>query len=446
MTLPTDLAQVIRRGHQPAVIAEGLASTCGLRVLITRVDRMATMIQIRNVSVTLRRQQNLAGRRQSMEQHLSEYQYYEFQAIDRPLAEADRQALRDLSTRARITATSFTNSYEWGDFKGDPAKLMERWFDLHLYMANWGSRRLMIRLPARLIDRNRLEAFLGEIDCVRLRAVGKNLILDMTRDEVEFDDWDDGSGWLAALTPLRADLLAGDLRLLYLLWLTGVETDVFETDETEPMAGIGPLTGALEAFANFFGIDSDLVRAAAENPTVAVAEETSPDAARQMITAMPDHEKADLLVRLFDGDPHVAAELRAAVRKRLEPKAGTSPTALRTVGELRARADAIRLSRERAEADKAAEERRRSAEVAEKAHQTRLEAIRRRGENVWREVEDEIEHRNSASYDKAAALLSDLKTLAEKQGMTDDFRRRLKAIRERHARKERFIERLAAIG
>ena len=53
---------------------------------------------------------------------MSEYQYYEFQAIDRPLSDADRAALRDLSTRARITATSFTNSYEWGDFKGDPAK------------------------------------------------------------------------------------------------------------------------------------------------------------------------------------------------------------------------------------------------------------------------------------------------------------------------------------
>jgi len=50
----------------------------------------------------------------------SEYQYYEFQAIDRPLGEADRKALRDLSTRARINATSFTNAYEWGDFKGDP--------------------------------------------------------------------------------------------------------------------------------------------------------------------------------------------------------------------------------------------------------------------------------------------------------------------------------------
>jgi hypothetical protein len=106
---------------------------------------------------------------------MSEYQYYEFQAIDRPLSEAERQALRHLSTRARITATSFTNSYEWGDFKGDPAKLMERWFDLHLYLANWGSRRLMIRLPKRLVDRRLLDAFLGEVDCTTLSISGENL-------------------------------------------------------------------------------------------------------------------------------------------------------------------------------------------------------------------------------------------------------------------------------
>ena len=120
---------------------------------------------------------------------MSEYQYYEFQAIDRPLGEADREALRALSTRARITATSFTNSYEWGAFKGDPARLMERWFDLHLYLANWGARRFMIRLPARLIDRPRLAAFLTEVDCATLKLAGDNLILDIARDEVESEGW-----------------------------------------------------------------------------------------------------------------------------------------------------------------------------------------------------------------------------------------------------------------
>ena len=57
---------------------------------------------------------------------MSEYRYYEFQAINRPLGEADMEVLRTLSTRARITATSFTNHYKWGDFKGDPNRLIGR--------------------------------------------------------------------------------------------------------------------------------------------------------------------------------------------------------------------------------------------------------------------------------------------------------------------------------
>ena len=75
---------------------------------------------------------------------MSDNDNYEFLAIDRPLDKAAQQQLRALSSRARITATSFTNTYEWGDFKGHPDLLMEEWFDLHLYLANWGSRRLMI--------------------------------------------------------------------------------------------------------------------------------------------------------------------------------------------------------------------------------------------------------------------------------------------------------------
>lgn len=194
---------------------------------------------------------------------MSEYQYYEFVAVDRPLSAADQQALRGWSSRASITATSFTNTYNWGDFRGDPIQLMERWFDLHLYLANWGTRRLMIRLPKRLVDRQRLEGLLPEIDCAQLLDSGENLILEVERDREDLDDWDDGSGWLASLAPLRGDVLQGDLRLFYLLWLMMVEDDVCDAQEPEPMPGLGPMTAPLEAFADFFGLDPDLIEAAA---------------------------------------------------------------------------------------------------------------------------------------------------------------------------------------
>ena len=45
---------------------------------------------------------------------MSEYQYYEFLALDRPLTSKQREELRQLSTRAEITATRFANEYHWG--------------------------------------------------------------------------------------------------------------------------------------------------------------------------------------------------------------------------------------------------------------------------------------------------------------------------------------------
>jgi hypothetical protein len=72
---------------------------------------------------------------------VSEYQYYEFLALDKPLTDKQRAELRKLSSRAEITATRFVNEYHYGDFRGSPEKLMERYFDAFLYLANWGTRR-----------------------------------------------------------------------------------------------------------------------------------------------------------------------------------------------------------------------------------------------------------------------------------------------------------------
>ena len=83
---------------------------------------------------------------------MSEYQYYEFQAIDRPLTQSQIRELRSYSTRAAITSTRFANEYHWGDFKGDPRVWIEKYFDAFLYLANWGTRDLMLRLPCRLLE------------------------------------------------------------------------------------------------------------------------------------------------------------------------------------------------------------------------------------------------------------------------------------------------------
>ncbi len=374
---------------------------------------------------------------------MSEYQYYEFQAVDRPLSEADQRALREISTRARISATSFTNSYDWGDLRGDPSDFMRRWFDLHLYYADWGSRRLMMRFPKRLLPPQTARRFLRSAECGAFEAVGDDLILDIFRDEIETDDYeDDGTGWLAELASLRADVLSGDLRLLYLLWLMAVESDAVSADEPEPLAGLGPMTAALEAFVDFFQLDRDLVEVAAERPFMTVDMNSS--AARQIVSALPEREKTEWLTRLVDGSPNAAAEFRSLVRTRLEADAAASPR--RTAGELRAQAKAICDARLRKAAIKEAARVKREAAEAERARRKRLEALRQKGEAVWHEIETEIVRRNPAGYDRACSLLGDLKVIAEQDGTSAGFDRRLNAIRDRHARKGQFIARLTEFG
>jgi hypothetical protein len=371
---------------------------------------------------------------------MSEYQYYEFQAIDRPLDQAAQQALRAISSRARITPTSFTNHYEWGDLKADPRDLVARWFDLHLYLANWGSRRLIMRLPKRLLNRKDIDPFFCHIDWVEIITSGDSLVFDMSRDELEPDDYsEDGSGWLAALAPLRSDVLAGDFRLFYLSWLVAVQDGVVADDEIEPMQGIGPLTGALEAFANFFVIDPDLVQAAAELE----ADEAAMSNAdlQRGLAEMSERDKTELLLRLAGGEAHVGAELKKRLRKQNQ---GVSASR-RTAGTLRARAQAIAEARERALAKRLEAERRRQAKEEEKARRVRLDALRQRGASVWREIEAEIERRNAPGYDRAASLLADLQTLAAEQNDRQDFDSRLASIRVRHERKGKFIERLVRL-
>lgn len=387
---------------------------------------------------------------------MSEFQYYEFLAVDRPLDAAAQKALRSISSRARITARSFVNHYEWGDLKGDPNRFMEQWFDLHLYFANWGARRLMMRVPAQLLAEGDLDGFIGGVDWAGVRTFGEDVIVDLYyggegEEPLYWDD--DGSGWLADLAPLRADVLSGDLRLFYLVWLSSVrdEADDGEADDAddeeaddqpapdealEPLPGIGPLTPALEAFAEFFCIDGDLLRAAAEAGPVAPP---APEGGlRAAIAGIGEPEKTELLLRVVDGDPHVAAELR----RRFRPTAGSAP--LRTAGDLRRRATEIGQARERAAAEAREAGRRREAEKKEQARRERIAALKARGDAVWDEVESEIARRNPTGYDRAASLLFDLEALAVEEG-GEAFRRRLSSIRQRHASKGRFIERLAGL-
>ena len=145
---------------------------------------------------------------------MSEYQYYEFQAVDRPLTEREMQELRYYSSRATITSTRFVNEYHWGSFKGNPSAWMEKYFDAFLYLANWGTHELMLRLPRRALDLATAQRYLkGE--AASARAKGESVILEFRSEDEKGGGWvedDEGSGWMSSAIAVRAELASGDLR------------------------------------------------------------------------------------------------------------------------------------------------------------------------------------------------------------------------------------------
>jgi len=55
---------------------------------------------------------------------MSEYQLYEFLALDRPLTAEDLAYVRTLSSRVQPTPTQATFTYSYSSFPGDPLKLL----------------------------------------------------------------------------------------------------------------------------------------------------------------------------------------------------------------------------------------------------------------------------------------------------------------------------------
>ena len=78
---------------------------------------------------------------------MSEYQYYEWQTLERPLTAAEQAAVNNLSSHIDVTSSQAVVTYNWGDFKHDPIKVLAKYFDAHLYIANWGTRQTRVPFP-----------------------------------------------------------------------------------------------------------------------------------------------------------------------------------------------------------------------------------------------------------------------------------------------------------
>lgn len=379
---------------------------------------------------------------------MSEYQYYEFQAIDRPLTEREMEELRSTSGRATITPARFVNVYNWGDFKGDASRWMEKYFDAFLYLANWGTHDFRLRFSCRVLRVEEAKRYCCGESAVA-RAKGESVILEFQSDDEEGGRWvndDEGSEWLSSLIPLRADIADGDSRALYLAWLLCAQGREVDGDAIEPPvpSGLRSLTAPLKAFAEFLRIDGDLIAAAAEHSPEA-EDRASREELERWVAGLPDAEKTGLLVRLAAGEEiHVRGEILRRFREtRRVPDVTTSQ---RTVAELLAAGERRAEERRREEAERAAREKARREREEAEARGWHLDELAKREVETWQQVDALIATKNPRNYDEAVKLLGDLRDLGVRGGRAADVGMRIRALREQHARKPTFLERLRMAG
>jgi hypothetical protein len=376
---------------------------------------------------------------------MSEYQYYEFLALDKALTSRQREELRRLSTRAEITATRFTNEYHWGNFRGDPEQMMAGYFDAFLYLANWGTRHLMFRVPKTALE-TEYAAQYCYTEAASLIETDEHLIISLYADREPDDYWDGTSGELGGMVAARSELLAGDHRLLYLAWLMAIQWDHVDDEDTEPPvpAGLQDLSGALQAIVDFLDIDQDLIAVAAEASSLIKDEPVNGLA--DWIAVLPVAEKDKLLTMVAEGEgAQVQAVLLRRFRGGLLTQNAAGPPA-RTAAQLWAAAGARKTVRTEAEAQARRVEEERAAAAKAARYAKRLDQLATRVEAAWQEVADLIETKKPRDYDLAVSLLRDLSAVAGREGDQDSFTSRFLELRARHERKPSLQERFDKAG
>lgn len=378
---------------------------------------------------------------------MGEYQYYEFQSIDRPLTEKEMSELRLYSTRARITPTSFVNDYEWGSFKGDADAWMEKYFDAFVHLTNWGTRVLKLRLPCRVLDPSIAEEYCGG-DRTFVREKAGKVVISFVSEDDEGGDWVEGEGHLASMISARAELARGDLRALYLGWLLRVQAGELDEEDVEPAVppGLGQLSASLESLADFLRIDGDLLHLAAEASPSLESAGLNRGEVLAWVGNLVTKEKDELIANLIvDADHALVTEMLHRFLKSRSGDATTGSPARRTVGHLLRAAEVYTKERERLEAETRAAEKARLDREAAIAREKHLDSLVGREPRLWADVEALIDTKQPRSYDEAIKLLVSLRDLAAR-GRAGDFRLRIEALRQTHVRKPSFIDRLRKAG
>jgi hypothetical protein len=370
---------------------------------------------------------------------MSEYQYFEFAAIDRPLTDGEMAKLRAVSTRAAITPSGFVNHYEWGGLKADPSDWMQRYFDAFVYLADWALP-VALRLP-RDIPAAELKAF-GVKQSLTIDATEDHWILDWStvKTTAASPRMTAAAGWDV---PLRDELIRGDNVSHHQGGLPVPPRARCARPRWPRCPQASQMSAAQTALAAFLEIDADMIAAAAMGS--ADSSDRLTESVDAWLQSLPPDELRSMLRSIVQADRsnpqrEIASRYRAWHRQHT-PEA--APEARRrNVAELRSLA--VPAGEERRRRDALAREQEAAARRAKRDTQLRL--LMSDVDKRWLALHQQAQRGSASAYEQIVRALSDL---AEAYAIASDrktFDRELRRFLVRHAKRGALLRRLNEAG
>ena len=368
---------------------------------------------------------------------MSEYQYYKFERLDGYLDAKARQALRAISSRAEISATSFQVYYNYSDLKAAPPELMLKYFDIGFYYADWGSIEAYIKLPTGTIP----DALLGfSSDGLHVYESDEWQLLIFSIEEYgEYFDDENADDFFQHLASLRSELLQGNWRLVYFMWLK-------ECDFNDKLDGIPliqfdfeHLSEEVQAFTALYDIPLAWVKALAMVLNAKPSHQTK-QAQFQFdawLHNLSEVEKNTLLSTLFEQGQLTRHQALAMTRKEPSNKDETyqhwltpdviTPYIQQAQSQLQqeqAEALAKKMAIEKAEKEKA------------------LTDIYNQSERCWQQAQEQADRTCASGYDAASRYLHQLNEAYQFKADEAAFEQRLKRFVVANNSRKALLKRL----
>jgi len=295
--------------------------------------------------------------------------------------------------------------------------LLRHGYDVHLHYANFGVRTIAFRLPAGLpFAKSVWSKYIGtgELTWTKDRkGAGGILSLSPFHEAGEVEEFWSPSDYMDDFIDVRNRLVAGDLRALYLLWLSAAFDDQsVSPNVVEPPVpgGLADCTEAYGTVLEFFGLDPLILVAASEGAPTTSEKLTHEHQFAAWVEGLSDVESKQLLRKFLSKDAAVIkAETIAAIRQ-----AGSSsdwPTASlgRSFQELLDKTETLRTEYDAKEQQKREAAAKRAAAEKERERQNRMKEMVKEPKKWLRESEQIVDARGTANYEAAAEILADLR-------------------------------------